>query len=214
MREDGLPGEIFIKMSKEGSTLSGIMDALALSISMNLQYGVPVEVLVGKFSHTRFEPSGMTGNRDIPMVKSIMDYIGRWMALKFLPKDTAKKYHNADLVDRAYEEGTNEMLRQVPVENEGAKLDEAVSGLNVHRSHGSVGYKDSAAVEEKKTERVFVAADAEVNGMNEDDFSRMQQNMALSLNNESAPICTCGMVMVMNGACYKCVACGATSGCS
>ena len=99
--ESGQPGEIFIKMSKEGSTLSGIMDALALSVSMNLQYGVPLEVLVSKFCHSRFEPAGMTGNRDIPMVKSIIDYLGRWLALKFLPRESAKKYHNADLVDRA-----------------------------------------------------------------------------------------------------------------
>jgi len=106
MYEDGNPGELFIKMSKEGSTLSGVMDTLALSISMNLQYGVPLEVLCNKLVHTRFEPMGMTTNKEIPMVKSLMDYFGRWLALKFLSKDKAKQLHNTDLVDQAYATGT------------------------------------------------------------------------------------------------------------
>lgn len=106
MYEDGTPGELFIKMSKEGSTLSGVMDTLALSISMNLQYGVPLEVLCEKLVHTRFEPMGMTTNKEIPMVKSLMDYFGRWMALKFLSKAKASKYHNHELVEQAYTTGT------------------------------------------------------------------------------------------------------------
>src|SRR3989344_1520635 len=104
--DDRKPGEIFIKMAKEGSTLSGVMDTLALSLSMNLQYGVPLEVLVGKLVHTRFEPAGMTTNKEIPFVKSMMDYLGRWLALKFLSKEKAKLVHNADLVDKAYAEGS------------------------------------------------------------------------------------------------------------
>ncbi|MBI2429959.1 MAG: vitamin B12-dependent ribonucleotide reductase [Ignavibacteriales bacterium] len=87
MYEDGMPGEVFITMSKEGSTLSGMMDAFATSISIALQYGVPVKVLVDKFSHMRFEPSGFTQNPEIPIAKSICDYIFRWLGLKFLPKD-------------------------------------------------------------------------------------------------------------------------------
>jgi ribonucleoside-diphosphate reductase alpha chain len=82
--EDGLPGEIFITMSKEGSIISGLMDAFATSVSMALQYGVPLHVLVEKFSHMRFEPSGFTGNKEIPMAKSICDYIFRWLGKKFL----------------------------------------------------------------------------------------------------------------------------------
>jgi ribonucleoside-diphosphate reductase alpha chain len=82
--EDGVPGELFITMSKEGSIISGLMDAFATSVSMALQYGVPLRVLVEKFSHMRFEPSGFTGNRDIPMAKSICDYIFRWLGKKFL----------------------------------------------------------------------------------------------------------------------------------
>ena len=82
--EDGQPGEIFLVMSKEGSTISGLMDAFATSISLALQYGVPLEVLVKKFAHTRFEPSGFTKNPEIPIAKSITDYIFRWLASKFL----------------------------------------------------------------------------------------------------------------------------------
>lgn len=85
--EDGTPGEIFITMSKEGSTISGLMDAFATSVSMALQYGVPLRVLTEKFSHMRFEPSGFTGNKEIPMAKSILDYIFRWLGKKFLLPD-------------------------------------------------------------------------------------------------------------------------------
>ena len=84
MYEDGKPGEIFITMSKEGSTISGLMDSFATAISMAMQYGVPLRVLVDKFSHMRFEPSGFTRNAEIPMAKSIMDYLFRWLATKFL----------------------------------------------------------------------------------------------------------------------------------
>jgi ribonucleoside-diphosphate reductase alpha chain len=84
---DGQPGEIFITMAKEGSTVSGLMDAFATAVSLALQYGVPLKVLCDKFSHTRFEPSGWTPNPEIRYAKSMMDYIFRWLALKFLPKD-------------------------------------------------------------------------------------------------------------------------------
>src|ERR1051326_3836986 len=90
MYEDGAPGEIFIVMAKEGSTLSGVMDSFATTCSMALQYGVPLKVLVDKFSHTRFEPSGFTSNPQVPYAKSIMDYIFRYLASKFLPAEEAK----------------------------------------------------------------------------------------------------------------------------
>jgi ribonucleoside-diphosphate reductase alpha chain len=82
--EDGSPGEIFLKMAKEGSTISGLMDTIATMTSMSLQYGVPLKALVDKFSHTRFEPSGFTNNRDIPIAKSIADYVFRWLGNRFL----------------------------------------------------------------------------------------------------------------------------------
>jgi len=91
MYEDGRPGEIFIKMAKEGSTISGVMDSFALAISMTLQYGVPLKVLIEKFTNTRFEPSGYTNNREIPYAKSIMDYIFSYLALKFIPREEGKE---------------------------------------------------------------------------------------------------------------------------
>jgi len=92
MFEDGSPGEIFIVMAKEGSVVSGLMDSFATAVSITLQYGVPLETLVDKFSHTRFEPSGYTTNRQIPIAKSVMDYIFRWLSLKFLtPKEIPEK---------------------------------------------------------------------------------------------------------------------------
>jgi ribonucleoside-diphosphate reductase alpha chain len=89
MYDDGSPGEIFITMAKEGSTISGLMDAFATAISFNLQYGVPLKFLVDKFAHLRFEPSGWTGNQQIPYAKSIMDYIFRWLGAKFLGTEYA-----------------------------------------------------------------------------------------------------------------------------
>jgi ribonucleoside-diphosphate reductase alpha chain len=87
--EDGAPGELFITMAKEGSTISGLMDGFATAISFALQYGVPLQFLVDKFSHVRFEPSGWTGNDKVPYAKSILDYIFRWMAAKFIGPEFA-----------------------------------------------------------------------------------------------------------------------------
>src|SRR5215472_12690882 len=87
MYEDGSPGEIFLKMAKEGSTVSGLMDSFATAISLALQYGVPLQALVDKFSHTRFEPQGFTKNPEIPIAKSVMDYIFRWLASRFLSQE-------------------------------------------------------------------------------------------------------------------------------
>ena len=83
--QDGRPGELFITMAKEGSTVGGLMDCLGTAVSMGLQYGVPLSVFVNKFSHTRFEPMGTTGNPDIPLAKSVADYIFRWLGHQFLP---------------------------------------------------------------------------------------------------------------------------------
>ncbi len=94
--DDGMPGEIFITMAKEGSTVSGLMDSFATAVSLALQYGVPLKVLCDKFSHTRFEPSGWSSNQEIGYAKSLMDYIFRWLALKFLPKD-AQPRENASV---------------------------------------------------------------------------------------------------------------------
>src|SRR5262249_57081287 len=84
---DGMPGEIFLKMAKEGSTVSGLMDSLATMTSIALQYGVPLRDLVNKFAHVRFEPAGFTGNAEIPIAKSMVDYIFRWLGSRFLSQD-------------------------------------------------------------------------------------------------------------------------------
>ncbi len=90
--EDGSPGEIFLVMAKEGSTISGLLDSFAIAVSLGLQYGVPLKLLVDKFKYTCFEPSGQTGNKDIPYAKSIMDYIFSWLSLKFLkPEDSRRE---------------------------------------------------------------------------------------------------------------------------
>ncbi len=99
MFEDGSPGELFITMSKEGSTISGLMDSLATSVSIALQYGVPLKVLVDKFSHARYEPSGFTNNPDIPIAKSVSDYIFRWLGKKFIKEDNSMAKTNNEVSD-------------------------------------------------------------------------------------------------------------------
>jgi ribonucleoside-diphosphate reductase alpha chain len=161
--EDGQPGEIFLTMSKEGSTVSGLMDSFATAISLTLQYGVPLEALVDKFSHMRFEPSGYTKNPEIPIAKSLVDYIFRWLGSKFLSpdqKETIGIVSRDNLASDAPMPVTQAVLKAVP---KGAP-----------QANG----------------RAFeVQADA--------------------------PAChECGSIMVRSGACYKCLNCGATSGCS
>jgi len=82
--EDGSPGELFITASKQGSTVSGLADAVAIMVSLALQYGVPLEAIIDKFKHTRYDPSGMTGNTKIPLTSSLMDYVSRWLEIKFV----------------------------------------------------------------------------------------------------------------------------------
>ncbi len=195
MYEDGTPGEIFIKMSKEGSTLSGVMDTLALSLSMNLQYGVPLEVLCEKLVNLRFEPMGMTMNKEIPMVKSLMDYLGRWLALKFLTKDTAKRFHNKDLVDRAYAEGTKSkeaFAMRLPVIDEGTP-----SPISIQH-----------AVEEKTQNEIEEAVE-QIDTQETKAKKAKEQGYTGSICSECASI-----RMKQNGSCEVCLDCGGTSGCS
>ena len=110
MYEDGMPGEIFITMAKEGSTISGLMDSFATAISYNLQYGVPLKFLVDKFGHVRFEPSGWTGNQQIPYAKSIPDYIFRWLGSKFLGAEYAVSEAGESHVLRPTEPDNQEKL--------------------------------------------------------------------------------------------------------
>jgi ribonucleoside-diphosphate reductase alpha chain len=115
MYEDGKPGEVFLVMAKEGSTVSGLMDGFATSLSLALQYGVPLEAIVDKFSHTRYEPSGFTKNPDIGYAKSITDYIARWMAVKFLGRT------REDGREPVSPSTTTEMARPVAISEPSAK---------------------------------------------------------------------------------------------
>lgn len=117
--EDGSPGEIFVRMAKEGSTVSGLMDGFATVTSLALQHGVPLRVLCAKLSHMRFEPSGWTGNPKIGFAKSIMDYIARWLEIKFLEGEQRELF--APLC-----ETTEAPLPRSPHENGGASIDEFV----------------------------------------------------------------------------------------
>jgi ribonucleoside-diphosphate reductase alpha chain len=162
MYPDGRPGEIFIKMSKEGSTLSGVMDGLALTLSIGLQYGVPLKVLVDKLVNTRFEPSGITANANIRFATSVLDYIARWLGGRFLSSDYLK------LNGAAPVEGT------------------VVASMTAVPQIMPANHRPAETA-----------------------------NYAPRDSHEGAPTCSeCGMLMVPNGACYKCENCGSTSGCS
>jgi ribonucleoside-diphosphate reductase alpha chain len=156
--EDGKPGEIFITLGKAGSTLAGFADAFATAISFALQHGVELRFLVDKFAHVRFEPSGFTGNSEIPIAKSIIDYVFRWLALRFLP-----------------------------AEDRPASQSDPVNGAEIEPEP-----PDPAAAQDlHERERAVYVAQAD------------------------APPChECGAIMIRNGACYACINCGATSGCS
>ena len=115
--DDGTPGELFITMSKEGSTISGLMDTIATSISLALQYGVPVSVLVDRFSHMRFEPSGFTGNPNIPIAKSIVDYIFRWIGQKFIKSEEAVDSTMSTQAEKALEAALGKNQMTLPMES-------------------------------------------------------------------------------------------------
>jgi ribonucleoside-diphosphate reductase alpha chain len=165
MYEDGRPGEIFIKMSKEGSTLSGVMDGLALTVSLGLQYGVPLKVFVDKLVNTRFEPSGITANPNIRFVSSVLDYIARWLGGRFISMDYLK------------------LNGPVPAET----------------SASASPAPPMTAMMQATLAALPIGA----------------PSTKLTNAHEGAPTCSeCGMLMVPNGACYKCENCGSTSGCS
>ena len=165
--EDGDPGEIFLRMSKEGSTVSGLMDTIATMTSMALQYGVPLKALVDKFSHTRFEPAGFTNNREIPMAKSTMDYIFRFLGNRFM-RDA-----------------------EMPVDEQDSHAEQ-------------VGLVPVTQISSKE-ERVAIAGGS----------ADLSAAASAFVNQADAPSCSeCGSIMIRNGACYKCLTCGSTSGCS
>ncbi len=184
-----MPGELFITMAKEGSTISGMMDAFATSISIALQYGVPLEDLCAKFSHMRFEPSGFTNNRQIPMAKSIMDYIFRYLGLKFLGREQSNETDAP--ADPVAEQ----------VETSGPALDEQQMEIPfskpVPAPDALVGQTVEAFFEAAERSGAVEASDS-----------------AAFVNQADAPSCpNCGSITVRAGSCYSCPNCGSTSGC-
>lgn len=218
--EDGQPGEVFITMNKAGSTLNGIMDAYAISLSMNLQYGVPLEALIRKFTHTRFEPAGMTSNREIPMAKSIIDYLFRWMAVRFLAAEQAKQYHNPELVEMSYSSGTNSRV-YIPYINGKGHTELKMDGLNQHiqdlakdldRSTASSAAREEMTVQVAANSYSPASAPGAATAA---ELTKSQAQLAAQANDSDAPLCTeCGSVTFRQGSCYYCRNCGASTGCS
>jgi ribonucleoside-diphosphate reductase alpha chain len=196
--EDGTPGEIFITMAKEGSTISGLMDSFATMTSLALQHGVPLQLLVDKFTHTRFEPSGFTKNREIPMAKSIMDYIFKWLAIKFLPRESQA------------EAGVILREEPVPVSNLAPPTPKDISFLDALAQSAA----DSAASPASRQPSAVSPVVGFIMPPKDADAPNVKTGAPIRFQ-QDAPSCSdCGSIMVRNGACYKCLNCGSTSGCS
>ncbi|MCI4064906.1 vitamin B12-dependent ribonucleotide reductase [Micromonospora sp. R77] len=198
--DDGL-GEVFLKMSKQGSTLAGVMDAFSVAISIGLQYGVPLETYVSKFTNMRFEPAGMTDDPDVRMAASVMDYIFRRLALDFLPYE-----RRAELGIFTAKERAAQLRAEAEAEASGADLTAMAS---------------SAPVEAPETKSGPVAQPAQELA----DVAAVKPAPAVGSSTElleavigkaaDAPLCfTCGTKMRPAGSCYVCEGCGSTSGCS
>jgi ribonucleoside-diphosphate reductase alpha chain len=230
--DDGQPGEIFLKMAKEGSTISGLMDTFATTVSVALQYGVPLHDLVHKFAHVRFEPSGFTANPEIPIAKSIVDYIFRWLGSRFLPPDDRA---TLGLVDRSATAESSVRPLTLGLGGSGAA---GSGGAGTIGSGSPVG----AGQASPPSAPTAVAAPSEVapsttpaserpsasaaptngNGNGKTNGTRntlgslgLGRGQVTFTSQADAPSCAdCGSIMVRNGSCYKCLNCGSTSGCS
>ena len=204
MYVDGQPGELFITMSKEGSTIGGLMDSLGTAISVALQYGVPVESLVTKFAHQRFEPQGMTTNQDIPFAKSLVDYIFRWMGMEFV-----EGYREANAPTRP---GTStiEVKEETPAVStpttDRLATDEARIA-DAPRSARLPGVETPRPAAEP-----VVVAPTNAAGL-QNATSQLNEAQA-ALMGDAPPCDGCGSITVRNGTCYKCMNCGNSMGCS
>jgi ribonucleoside-diphosphate reductase alpha chain len=209
----GQPGEIFIKMAKEGSTVSGLMDSFATSISLALQHGVPLKVLCEKFAHTRFEPSGWTGNPQIGYAKSLMDYIFRWLHLRFLSgtqmtlfaglaPQPAQELPAPPTIDTDTEE--NAPPSQSPLSRQSQGTGKSASG-------GGIAPETQTWQPPAGT----ASTDAHGPSLKDRGIYHAAEAMREMYDMGDAPSCgTCGAIMVRNGSCYRCMSCGSTSGCS
>jgi ribonucleoside-diphosphate reductase alpha chain len=209
--DNGL-GEVFLKMSKQGSTLAGMMDAFSIAVSIALQYGVPLETYVQKFTNMRFEPAGMTDDPDIRMAASIVDYIFRRLALDYLPYDTraALGIHTAEERTRELETGSylpepevdvEALAQSAPVTPDSATPKQEASG------EGGAAVGSSPAADEVLRE---TAKPAPRSAHSSTELIEVHQGRTAD-----APLClTCGTKMRPAGSCYVCEGCGSTSGCS
>ncbi|MCA2215302.1 vitamin B12-dependent ribonucleotide reductase [Jidongwangia harbinensis] len=195
--DDGL-GEVFLKMSKQGSTLAGVMDAFSVAISIGLQYGVPLETYVSKFTNMRFEPAGMTDDPDIRMAASVMDYIFRRLALDFLPYDT-----RAELGIFTAKERAAQIQAEAAAEAAGVDLAGMAASAPVSAPVGAATQPGAPApVEAEKAAPSAAGSSTEL----------LEVVLGTSAD---APLCfTCGTKMRPAGSCYVCEGCGSTSGCS
>ncbi len=213
--DDGL-GEVFLKMSKQGSTLAGVMDAFSVAISIGLQYGVPLETYVSKFTNMRFEPAGMTDDPDIRMAASVMDYIFRRLALDFLPYDQRSELGIFTAAERAAQ------LRA-----EAAAAEASASPAPVEEHVDFAALASSAPIEAAPVEPTKAASEARAEAPstataptdNAKPTARAGSSMELlelvQGKGADAPLCfTCGTKMRPAGSCYVCEGCGSTSGCS
>ncbi len=219
---DGQPGEIFLKMAKEGSTVSGLMDTLATMTSIALQYGVPLRDLVSKFAHVRFEPSGFTGNPEVPIAKSSVDYIFRWMGSRFLSKDDrdALGILGGAVVAEipppsrpAPDPSTWPLGSRIPPRPSPRPLLRPPPGERAgtgrcrrHRRHRAPRQQPEGAP--------ATATGATAGTALRSLRSATGPRLAFSVSADSPSCMDCGSIMVRNGSCYKCLNCGATSGCS
>jgi len=190
--KDGMPGEIFITMAKEGSTVSGLMDSFACAVSIGLQHGVPLKLLCEKFAHTRFEPSGWSSNPDIGYAKSIMDYIFRWLQLRFLTGQ-----------QQALFEGLRPKYVNAPP-----------PGTPGENGHGQKTFGDFVESAPGVTDNRQLATDNLLGGSATGHHHAADALKEL-IDMGDAPSCSvCGAIMTRNGSCYRCMSCGSTSGCS
>ncbi|MFI6132353.1 vitamin B12-dependent ribonucleotide reductase [Micromonospora sp. NPDC051141] len=198
--DDGL-GEVFLKMSKQGSTLAGVMDAFSVAISIGLQYGVPLETYVSKFTNMRFEPAGMTDDPDVRMAASVMDYIFRRLALDFLPYE-----RRAELGIFTAKERAAQLRAEAEAEASGADLTAMAASAPVEAPEPKTG---PVAQPAQETANVAAAKPAPSVGSSTELLEAVIGKAA------DAPLCfTCGTKMRPAGSCYVCEGCGSTSGCS
>jgi ribonucleoside-diphosphate reductase alpha chain len=217
---DGRPGELFITMAKEGSTIGGLMDCFGTAVSMSLQYGVPLEVYVSKFSHTRFEPMGHTKNAEIRFAKSIVDYIFRWLGITFIPGYREINSQVAALHGDQPGNGlvAKELTGEMDPECEPAatKAGGPDLGQGLPNSNGSVaanGSVNGTAVPRAAGSSAAIAQRPAAATPGQPGFTSRSEQFA-SFQTDAPPCDSCGAITVRNGNCYLCHNCGNSMGCS